>query len=382
MSYPHIVSDSEGTIHLTYDDDMFDPHIIYKFNDGINWDTWSDPDTIDLDNGHRNLLVADNNNRLYCFWHWASGTVYYRYLDVGNNEWSEVFNPCDSAMFLKIIVGGDNSLNIMGDFNPMLSYSRITYFKFNNDAWSIPEIIGSNTILPNNDMVLDNQLFPHFVWCQHVPGVAYDNDSIMYRYKTSEGWSVPELINCYGNFPAIVIDNFNRKYIIQVENINESFYLKEYKKINDEWEVSTIDENNYTFYHNRLLCKNGYIYFINVHVDTVIGPSGYTKLIFRKKEILTSLQENDEQSGQLLQNVPNPFTYTTTIEYTLEEDAFVSLIIFDFTGKKIKSLNLGSINHGSHLTTFYSSELRTGIYLYALEINGRLSQMKKMIKTE
>ncbi len=50
MEYPHIVGDSEGTLHITYDDDWFDPHILYKYNDGGgNWEDWSDPDTLDVD---------------------------------------------------------------------------------------------------------------------------------------------------------------------------------------------------------------------------------------------------------------------------------------------------------------------------------------------
>ncbi len=75
------------------------------------------------------------------------------------------------------------------------------------------------------------------------------------------------------------------------------------------------------------------MYLINFQIDTIEQYSpDVSSLIFRKKEILTSLKENDNQPGQLLQNVPNPFTSTTQIGYTLEEDAFVSLIVFDFIG--------------------------------------------------
>jgi hypothetical protein len=386
MEYPHIVCDNDGTLHLTYDDDWYNTHIIYKYNDGGgNWEDWSDPDTLDIEYGVKNRLVIDNNDRLYCFWWQGDAGVFYRYRDSGNEEWSEIFNPYDSVMFLNTIAGFDNSISVLGSLSTSYPY-RWAYFKFYNGVWSIPEIATPLTSQHHCSMALDNQSFPHIIWSQNTPGIIYEVDSLMYRYKYSVGWSVPVLVsnnNYFYNLHTIAIDGYNRKYIISTAEKNEMYYLNEYRNVSGQWEVSTIDSNNYTYYGPRLICKNGYEYLINFQIDTMEQYSpDVSSLIFRKKEILTSIKENDNQQGQLLQNVPNPFTCTTQIGFTLEEDAFVSLIVFDFVGRKIKSINLSCINKGSHRATFNSSELQSGIYFYAIETNGRHSQMKKMIKTE
>ncbi|OQX77854.1 MAG: hypothetical protein B6D61_06505, partial [Bacteroidetes bacterium 4484_249] len=83
-------------------------------------------------------------------------------------------------------------------------------------------------------------------------------------------------------------------------------------------------------------------------------------------------------SGELLQNVPNPFNGTTQIWYKLEEESNVTVNVFDYTGKQIKSFNPGTTDKGSHFVEFSSDGLPAGIYFYNLEINGKLTDAKKM----
>ena len=82
----------------------------------------------------------------------------------------------------------------------------------------------------------------------------------------------------------------------------------------------------------------------------------------------------------LYQNYPNPFNPSTTISYGLPTAGFVSLKIYDFLGREIKTLVNDYQLAGSYHKTFSTSELNlsSGVYFCELRAGG-LIQTKKMI---
>jgi hypothetical protein len=87
---------------------------------------------------------------------------------------------------------------------------------------------------------------------------------------------------------------------------------------------------------------------------------------------------NTLKSGELLQNVPNPFNGTTQIWYKLDEEAQVAIHVFDYTGKRVSTISPGKQDKGSHFVEFSSESLPAGIYFYTLELNSKVSDGKKM----
>ncbi|MEZ5197821.1 MAG: right-handed parallel beta-helix repeat-containing protein [Bacteroidales bacterium] len=87
---------------------------------------------------------------------------------------------------------------------------------------------------------------------------------------------------------------------------------------------------------------------------------------------------NTLKPGELLQNAPNPFAKTTQIWYKLQGEAIVTVNVFDYTGKKIRSNKLGVKPEGIHSFHFSADGLSSGIYFYSLEINGQVSDSKKL----
>lgn len=80
----------------------------------------------------------------------------------------------------------------------------------------------------------------------------------------------------------------------------------------------------------------------------------------------------------LMQNHPNPFTQSTTIEFEITKPAYVSLMVFDQLGKKIASLIHEEKQAGVYKTEFQSNGLPPGIYYYSLSA-GKKTQTKKLI---
>ncbi len=82
----------------------------------------------------------------------------------------------------------------------------------------------------------------------------------------------------------------------------------------------------------------------------------------------------------LSQNHPNPFNPTTKINYELRTTNYVTLKVFDISGKEITTLIDQRQNAGTYQVTFNSSEynLPSGIYFYRME-TGSFKDTKKMV---
>ena len=81
-----------------------------------------------------------------------------------------------------------------------------------------------------------------------------------------------------------------------------------------------------------------------------------------------------------LNNYPNPFNGTTTIEYTIRKSAEVSVTIYDVFGKQVKVLVNKNQNAGTHQVIWDGSQLSEGFYFCQLKIGAR-TITKKMILT-
>ena len=75
---------------------------------------------------------------------------------------------------------------------------------------------------------------------------------------------------------------------------------------------------------------------------------------------------------------PNPFSSSSCIEFHLMEESTVALEVYDYTGKKLKTIKLGLLEQGRHSKTLYCTDLAPGVYFYSLVVNGRLADSRKM----
>lgn len=80
----------------------------------------------------------------------------------------------------------------------------------------------------------------------------------------------------------------------------------------------------------------------------------------------------------LLQNYPNPFNPVTVISYQISSSGFVSLDIFDVSGRKVSSLINKFQQAGYYSVQFDSKNLSSGAYFYKLSAD-KFSETKKMV---
>jgi hypothetical protein len=84
------------------------------------------------------------------------------------------------------------------------------------------------------------------------------------------------------------------------------------------------------------------------------------------------------QEYQLSQNYPNPFNPSTTIEYSLPDQADVTVTIYDVLGNELEVLFSGIESAGNHKLDWNASNYASGIYFYRLSA-GTFNQVKKML---
>jgi len=71
----------------------------------------------------------------------------------------------------------------------------------------------------------------------------------------------------------------------------------------------------------------------------------------------------------LEQNHPNPFNQSTTIPFTLREAGWVTLRLYDVTGREIRTLLSGHYEPGDHRFIWQALDLASGVYVYHLQVN-------------
>jgi subtilisin family serine protease len=97
-------------------------------------------------------------------------------------------------------------------------------------------------------------------------------------------------------------------------------------------------------------------------------------------QTLTNLTGNNviPKEFALNQNYPNPFNPATKISFDVPKQSFVTLKVYDISGREIAKLVNGSYNPGVYTVNFDASRFASGVYFYRLEA-GEFVQTKRMV---
>ena len=114
---------------------------------------------------------------------------------------------------------------------------------------------------------------------------------------------------------------------------------------------------------------NGTVYYKLKQID-FDGTSKYSKTV--EATAVKPVEFN------LSQNYPNPFNPSTTISYSIPQDNFVSLKVYNVLGNEVATLINGQITAGTHNVHFNASNLSSGVYYYTLR-TGNFTNTKKLM---
>ena len=115
---------------------------------------------------------------------------------------------------------------------------------------------------------------------------------------------------------------------------------------------------------------------LNAEISTLKGLTPGTSAK-KSRAAATDIATEISQQNKLYQNTPNPFKETTTIRFSLADNAKnAAICIFDMTGKMLKKLSVSSDMTSVSISGY---ELGEGMFLYTLMVNGQEVDTKRMI---
>ena len=128
-------------------------------------------------------------------------------------------------------------------------------------------------------------------------------------------------------------------------------------------------------YEDKNLAPGVYIYRIK-QVD-----NNGTTSIYNAND-LPKVDAGKSNAFQLCGNYPNPFNPSTEIRFSVPQDGYASLNIYNMIGQEITTLFSGNAKAGHYISvTFNASHMASGIYFARLQYNGH-SLVQRMLLTK
>lgn len=330
---------------------------------------------------HYNAVV-DNDNTDPLVYYSGTFTLSITF-DVSNNYWggSTYFNASTdlypSAMYDWSPTWDPNPGEKSGTVAESLYESALNYIEledYSDAKESLKELIQEH-----NNSIYAQAAVKKLFTMESYAGNNYLNlkSYLLSEPNLQDGAQLQKLRDFYINFCEIKLENWETAInwfegiIMDPESMEDSIFA--------------IIDLGYTY---MLMEKSGYK---SVYKGAMLEhiPSSH-EAYDEKREYLLSLipgkQMSEEmqkdiqnlENGELLHNVPNPFSSSTQIWYKLDAESEVTIRVFDYTGKEARTYPVGRQPQGHHHVGFISDHLPSGVYFYNLEVNGLVTDTKKM----
>lgn len=146
--------------------------------------------------------------------------------------------------------------------------------------------------------------------------------------------------------------------------------------------INTDDTVSFYFYcmDTNLIFVHGAGH-IKIRAELVSNPSQFVELDFRANTFQTiGIQQISSvvKDFSLEQNYPNPFNPVTKINFSIPNNEYVSLRVYDMLGREVSVLVNGQLTAGEYQADFNAAGLSSGMYYYSLRA-GEYVDTKKMV---
>ena len=208
-------------------------------------------------------------------------------------------------------------------------------------------------------------------------GIDYSTEnmpaSLAYMAKHADCWNTDPVLlkdatyHCIDDPPAVLAQKLHEDNYVGIPTI--------------DGDPQGVDEDNPSTYSIADI-GTGWEPFGNIFEGTLMVRAELDSM--NALGIEDGFTVNIPESFGLKQNFRNPFNPTTTIEFDLASGAFASIILYNVTGREVKTLVNSNLQAGHYVFDLNASELSSGMYFYKLtaqNFDGQMifSSTKKMV---
>lgn len=383
---PNLIVDSGDVIHLVWRQYFIEQggsiryhDVIYSyFENGL----WSQPVRIGRQTGGKvsfySSLVIDSENRIHIVWDKQTGSgnwdVFYSFL--AGDTWSTPYNitqdPYDSA-FPSLAIDSQNCLHLV--YRTRTTNSPIIYRKFENNQWSLPEVVSDTFYGGLATVVVDSDCVPHVVFYGY------------YTNRTNNQWSYPQRIinmaDIVCNYFHCAIDFYDHLYVvwqarILVNNLpREEIYYCTFNGTSWSNPINLTQDTTRSWtpkLGNPVHSQGVDLVWLDL-LPPQTYPWNLNVMYMRLNPVVPCIEETFIQNltsiSPTLKIYPCPAKSFSNIHYSLSADGKVKLNLYDISGRLVKTMVNEYQKPGNYSLTLNTKTLSSGVYFLYLQTDDK-----------
>jgi endo-1,4-beta-xylanase len=296
-----------------------------------------------------------------------------------------LLTPIYKAGFLDGIgMQNHNSINVPTAQNFIASYNK--FYPICNEMAVTELDVTTGSANPSASVLAQQanqygQLFKCFVERSYFSGrgkiinVTKDGLNDAYTFKTNQSSSLWDSNNqCKPAFYAVARVGIYYNKLDSLISFADSLKQSEYTS--ESWSelAATLDSAKSVMNQNFSFTVSADTALSTAENNLETAVNGLVKIA----TYVNVVKENNPKTFSLSQNYPNPFNPTTRIKYSVPQDGYISLKVYNLLGQEVTKIFEGFQHAGSYVILFDGSKLASGVYLYQLKANNYL-QTRKLI---
>ena len=125
--------------------------------------------------------------------------------------------------------------------------------------------------------------------------------------------------------------------------------------------------------------------FLFEKLETADGSSRIETWNCRGESFTAEYESVNEKAGivpsqsSIFSAAPNPFNASTTIDFNLQISEYITLAIYDITGREVESLITGHSSAGQHSVVWDARDYASGVYFVKLEAGKSIKTQKLLL---
>jgi len=246
--------------------------------------------------------------------------------------------------------------------------------------WSDPTAHYYNYPLNFQLLTLNDENYFDYGLILYYKTLDTDNGSILHFTCYNSDFSE---ILWYNNNSNISSDYIKSSTCVPINGLNHyiMYFSNNQLEIRDRLDGTIVysQDSNFTPFEIIENSYNELLFFVEQEND-----QGYKVYKLAEDIFLNSNENTIPNSNYMLENYPNPFNPSTTIELSIREESKVELSIYNMKGQKINTLLNNQITSGKHSIVWNGEDnsgkkVGSGVYFYQLNVNGETKSAKKCL---